>query len=328
MNHDTFDEHHSRSVDRLRGLLIVAGALEPDERRLARAEDATIELASHIRNDADRRVVVSWLRWHALARIRRRAERGASILHSGQNLRRTVVHITAFTSLLEGNGHCLSDCRQSDIDHWFAQPGATPRTISSFLRWAQRRRHLPAVLEVPSRNPNRTPAAPTDHARRWEHARRLINDDAIKPDDRVAGALVVLYAQPLTRIVTLTTDQLTITDTGASINFGTHQIELPEPFATLARQLPHRRHGGVADLLPTRWLFPAGHRPDRHLTVTGLGDRLRRLGIQPRNQRAAAVAQLAREVPPALLADAIGVTARSAAKAVGDNGGNWATYAR
>ena len=326
VSHDTLDEHHGRSVERLRGLLIVVGALEPHERRLARIEAATIELASKIRNTADRRVVSSWLRWHALARIRRRAERGASVVHSAPNLRRTIVYITAFVNTLDNNARSLSDCRQCDIDHWLAQPGATPATISPFLRWAQRQHHLPANLEVPSRTSTRSPAAATDDAQRWEHARRLVNDNTIDPDDRIAGALVVLYAQTLTSIATLTTQQLAISDTAAIIDFGTHQIELPEPFATLAHQLPHRRHTGVADLLPTRWLFPADHHPDRHITVTGLGNRLRRLDIQPRNQRAAAVAQLAREIPPALLADAIGITARTAAKAVTANGGNWTGY--
>lgn len=326
LSHDTLDEHRGRSVERLRGLLIVVGALEPDERRLARTEAATIELASQIRNTADRRIVVSWLRWHALARVRRRAERGSGVVHSAPNLRRTIVHITAFVATLDDNTRCLGDCRQSDIDHWFAQPGATPATIAPFLRWAQRRHHLPANLEVPSRASTRSPVAAIDDAQRWEHARRLVHDDTIDPDDRIAGALVVLYAQTLTSIATLTNQQLAITDTAAIIDFATHQIELPEPFATLARQLPHRRHTGVADLLPTRWLFPADHHPDRHVTVTGLGNRLRRLGIQPRNQRAAAVAQLAREVPPALLADTIGITARTAAKAVTANGGNWTGY--
>jgi hypothetical protein len=326
LSHDTLDEHHGRSVERLRGLLIVTGALEPDERRLARTEAAAIELASQIRNTTDRRIVVAWLRWHALARIRRRAERGASVVHSAPNLRRTVVHITAFVATVADNARCLGDCRQSDIDHWFAQPGATPATIAPFLRWAQRRHHLPADLEVPSRAPTRSPSAATDDAQRWEHARRLVHDDTNDPDDRIAGALVVLYAQTLTSIATLTSRQLSISDTAATIDFGTHQIELPEPFATLAHQLPHRRHSGVADLLPTRWLFPADHHPDRHVTVTGLGNRLRRLGIQPRNQRAAAIAQLARDIPPALLADAIGVTARTASKAVNDAGGSWANY--
>jgi hypothetical protein len=326
MSHDTLDEHHNRSVERLRGLLIAAGALEPDERRLTRAETATIELAAQIPNPVDRRVVMSWLRWHALARIRRRAERGASILHSTQNLRRTVIHIGTFTATLGRNGRCLSDCRQSDLDHWFAQPATTPPTISSFLRWAQRRHHISTELNVPSRKPARTATTATDHAQRWEHARRLVHDNTLEPDDRVAGALVVLYAQTLTSIVALAADQLTVTNTGTVIDFGTHQIELPEPFAALARQLPHRRHDGVADLLPTRWLFPADHHPDRHITVTGLGNRLRRLDIHPRTQRNAAVAQLAREIPPALLAGAIGVTARTAARAVNDAGGNWTHY--
>jgi hypothetical protein len=30
---------------------------------------------------------------------------------------------------------------------------------------------------------------------RWAQARRLLHDDALKPEDRVAGLLVLLYAQ-------------------------------------------------------------------------------------------------------------------------------------
>lgn len=153
-----------------------------------------------------------------------------------------------------------------------------------------------------------------------------MTDDNIAPDDRVAGALVVLYAQPLTRIVALTTSHLHHTDGTTTIDLAGHPLDLAEPFASLARQLPHRRLGGTVDQLPTPWLFPA-RRADQHITTTALGDRLRRLGIEPRTTRLAALTQLASEIPPAILANAIGINARTATQWATTTGGDWAAYA-
>jgi hypothetical protein len=38
------------------------------------------------------------------------------------------------------------------------------------------------------------PTRPLDDQRRWDIARRLLHDDTLKPDDRLAGLLVLLYA--------------------------------------------------------------------------------------------------------------------------------------
>lgn len=71
---------------------------------------------------------------------------------------------------------------------------------------------------------------------------------------------------------------------------------------------------------------PARH-ADRHITITALGNRLRRLGIEPRNTRLAALTQLASEIPPAILANAIGINARTATQWVTNSGGDWTNYA-
>ena len=74
-----------------------------------------------------------------------------------------------------------------------------------------------------------------DSGHRWQMARMLVTDDTIATRDRVAGALLVLYAQPLTRIAALTTSDVhrsgqgTVTITVAERVV----IELVEPFDTL-----------------------------------------------------------------------------------------------
>lgn len=326
VTHDELDRRAGRSIERLRGLLIATGALEADQRRVEHHAQAVAAIADTITNPNDRRVVQSWLRWRALPRLRRRAADGKPIVHSGGNLRQQTRTISRFINGLNDHDRTLGTCTQTDIEHWFATPGATSAQVFPFLNWAASNRHLRAGLDIPTTRGTRELTTPVDQQLRWEIARRLVTDDTISPDDRVAGALVVLYAQPLTRIAVLRVDQLTEGRDGEiTVRFDHHQIDLTEPFASLARQLPIRRRQGAADHLETRWLFPS-NRPDRPIHPTTIANRLRRIGIDPRATRAAAVTQLATEIPPALLAESIGISARQASRWVGLAGGNWTTY--
>ncbi|MFF5265009.1 hypothetical protein ACFY4C_39335 [Actinomadura viridis] len=90
-----------------------------------------------------------------------------------------------------------------------------------------------------------------DH--RWTTARQLLHDTTIDTEDRLAGLLLLLYAQGLSAISQLTVDQITITDDSVHISFGHTPIRLPEPIDGLARTV-------VAKGPPGR---PAGWRPDR-----------------------------------------------------------------
>ena len=47
------------------------------------------------------------------------------------------------------------------------------------------------------------------------------------PEDRAAACLVLLYAQPLSKIVALTTDDLTAGDDGTYLRLGPEPLLLP-----------------------------------------------------------------------------------------------------
>lgn len=205
------------------------------------------------------------------------------------------------------------------------RPGAARWQAGPFLAWARQRRHLPTQVTFPHAY-KRASEAPADAEERWQIAQRLVRDDTLDPVDRVAGALVVLYAQPLARIVTLTTDDVTVTDTNVHLMLGTDALELPEPFATIIQQLPHRRRASTAEQLSTRWLF-AGSHADKSLTINSLGNRLRAIGIQPRRFRIAAAEQLAREIPPAMLAGVLGLSIANINRRTTVTKGEWANYA-
>lgn len=303
---------------------MAGGALEADDDWLARLERQLDELASAIADASDRKVARSWLRWRALPRLRHRVDAGRPMTHCAANLRGQFRQVVAFLAYLHDTGRTLATCRQADIDGWFAQPGAQHQRVRPFLAWALRRRHLPDVV-LPARR-QALPISGTDIEGRWAMARRLVYDPALAPDDRIAAALVVLYAQPVSRVAALTVGDFRCHDGHVTITISGVELELPEPLATCARGLPRRRRKGVADQLPSPWLFP-GARPDRHVSPHALSARLRRLGIQPRRARAAAIGQLVAELPPALIAQSIGLSPATAARWARISGGNWMSYA-
>jgi hypothetical protein len=82
-------------------------------------------------------------------------------------------------------------------------------------------------------------------------------DRSIEPRDRFAGSVLLLYAQPLTRIARLRTSDITMTDEGeVTIAVGRGHLTMPKPLASIAlglryQQLQRIGHEG--------WLLPGRH---------------------------------------------------------------------
>lgn len=309
--------------EHLRDLLIAAGALDGAGRAVARLEAlATASLVGL--GDTDRRIIAAWVRWRLLPRLRRREEDGRSLADSVANARTSLREVICFADHVQGQGRSLQGCTQADVDAWLVQPGAARRRLVPFLAWATKKNHLPSLTVPASRA--RTPSVYADSEDRWSVARRLVRDDGIDIVDRVAGAFVVLYAQPVGRIVSLRLADVRYDRGEAIVTLAGHDLELPEPFATLVGQLPICRREGVAEKVENPWLFPGG-RAGRHLTATSLANRLRSIGIEPRKMRGAALAQLSSEMAPAVLADIVGISPGAAVKWTTLHGGDWARYA-
>ena len=63
---------------------------------------------------------------------------------------------------------------------------------------------------------------------RCHPAARLLHDDRLDLTDRVAGGLLLLYGQQLSRIAAMTTDQVTICDDEVLLRLGPHAIPSPD----------------------------------------------------------------------------------------------------
>jgi len=144
-------------------------------------------------------------------------------------------------------------------------------------------------------------------------------------DLRVAGLFALLYGQPLTRIVRLTTDHVTPASDRVAIRFGSDDLVLPDPLGQLVLALRDRRGHAALGNQTSRWLFPGGA-PGRHITANALRVRLNNAGVVLRTARNAAMLQLAAEIPGPVLADLLNPHPIVAERWVKAARGDWASY--
>ena len=103
-------------------------------------------------------------------------------------------------------------------------------------------------------------------------------------------------------------------------------MPIHEPFAALIRQLPLRRTHGPADQIASRWLFPGRH-AGQPLGAVVLGNRMRAIGVESRNMRNSARAQLVTQIPPAVLGQLIAINPTTASRWATITNSNWNAYA-
>jgi hypothetical protein len=172
------------------------------------------------------------------------------------------------------------------------------------------------------------PCGVIDTEARWDQARRLLHDDTIKPEDRLAGLLVLLYAQWPATISRLTIDHTRTRGLQVLIRLGAEPVVLPEPVAALALAVVANRRGkaAVGDPGASPWLFPGGQ-PGRPISPYALTERFRQLGLQPARDRSTALFQLATDLPAAVLARILGIHITVAVAWQRASAGDWTDYA-
>jgi hypothetical protein len=194
------------------------------------------------------------------------------------------------------------------------------------VRWAVSHRHAKGLTYGAVRWDG--PRGPHDGEQRWADARRLLHDDTLATGDRVAGLLLLLYAQRIASLARLTADA--VLDDGEQVRLllGTVPVLLPAPLASLVRDLVATRHSHAALGRPasTPWLFPGG-RPGQPISNDGLTTRLSKIGLSPGRARSTALFTLAAEIPPKVLARMLGIHIQVAVQWQKAAAGDWMTYA-
>ena len=135
----------------------------------------------------------------------------------------------------------------------------------------------------------------------------LLTDDIESLPYRVAGTLLLLYAQPLIRIVALPTAAIVVAPHETRISLGAEPVPVPEPFAGMIQHhldnRPNLRTAG--GIITNPWLFP-GHRAGKHLDPHTMMMALRTLGIDLLGARNSALQNLVAETPPPVVANLLG----------------------
>jgi hypothetical protein len=326
LDHEALDAHPRRQAAKfLRHLLVAHGALAARDEALIALEAWVADQLHRVDDPSQRRLLRSYATWRVLRRARARAASNPRPRTATRYAKTNLLAPIAFLAWLSRRGVELGEIGQADIDAWTVEGGSSAHELTDFLDWATGRKLLaPVVLTGRRHQPGTTMNPDT----RWEIVDRLLHDDHLALTDRVAGCLVLLYAQQLTRIVALSVDQVVTVDDGVYLKLGASQTIIPEPLGALVVDLATngRSHTGVGSPAHSHWLFPGLH-PGRPLDPSGLGQRLRRLGIPTMPARRAALMHLAGQLPAAVLAEILHLQPTTAVHWVAAAGGDWNNYA-
>lgn len=326
ISHNTFQELPlAKPYDYLRNLLVALGILEPWEPHVDRFTTWVERQIIPTVANGYVHIIRSYARWHILRNLQCHAHRGTLTQAVANSARIRVRAAVEFCEVLAARGVTVEDATQSHLDELIATtPGYNRvKTIASFIAWTRKTRI----------NTNLTaPSAPWPHAtvtigteQRWSDVERLLHDDRHSSQVRLAGLFTLLFAQPLNRIVAMTTQQIRIVNADVFVTFATDDIQMPPVLDDLVRKyLDHRQVPATAGKDPG-WLFP-GSQPGQHLVTEVFRRDLNAIGIKPHESRKAAMFDLAATTPAPILAGLLGVTDRNAANWAQLSARSWHSY--
>ncbi|MBE4696197.1 hypothetical protein HGI16_16020 [Brevibacterium casei] len=311
------------SVTYLRALLIAAGALPARDENIARLHRHAAQVVADVADPEMRGVLTRYARWHVLGRAK--TDRQDKIAPGvAARCRADIDTARGFIDYLTAREHDLDDCPQALLDAWIT---ADRTRRLGLIRWLKRGGYLPLV-RLPEPVPRKDPAHEIDPTAQLALARTLLHEpDSASIEDRAAACLLLLYAQPAAKIVTLTTDDLEVRDGDTYLALGDEPVLLIPPLDALVTALPVAKPFGAASILAdSRWLF-AGKNAGTHLHPASLMRRMHQLGIHARTSRNTALLHLASTTPPAVFASLIGLSIGTATRWAALAGASWNSYA-
>ncbi len=305
-----------RAVFYLRDLLVSCGALPAADKQLREFQAWLDRRLENLAGHPHLRLLRQFGLWHQLPAMRARAAGGPLRTTAAQYARSRFIQAQAFLTWTDALGVRPSALTQAHIDAYYASHASHQREgVRAFLVWAAGHGHIPGHLDSPRQQPY-TGQVITQQ-RRLDLLRRFATDEAIPIRTRAAACLMLLYAQPLSRILRLSAADLSRDDDGQTwLRLGDPPSPVPAPFGALLHQLDHG----------SDWLFPGRH-AGQPAAYRPMAAQLREHGLPLRTARISALRQLVLQVPAPVIAGALGfhhtTTTRQHVKAAGP----WSQYA-
>ncbi|MFF9206296.1 hypothetical protein ACF1AE_31735 [Streptomyces sp. NPDC014986] len=314
-----------RTVVHLRDLLMDSGALPRVDWQLMLYQRCLTERLATIEDPEHRRHLQHFAIWHQMRRLRSKAEKGPLGRSQTSQTKQEITQTGAFLTWLADRGRTIEHCQQADLDAWHTEKLATRRRAQTFLRWCMKTSRMSRLL-LPPQVVNQD-QAPLHQHRRLAILRRALNDGSLPLRARVAAALVLLHAQPVTRVVRLTVDDVLDDGATVAVRLGDPPSPLPEPVTGLMRAyIQSRQLLPYASSRSSQWLFP-DRQPGQPMNPVSLQVHLREIGVPPQRGRTSAIRQLVLQAPAAVIAEALGHHDKTTTRLVTEAGGTWARYA-
>ena len=292
--------------------------LLPVDRQLATYESWLRRRLDSLRGHPHHRLLREFGLWHQLPRMRAAA--------AARPLRQTAAKYAKirfraaedFLAWISARGRRPADVAQADIDDFYnSHKVHLKQAIRAFLTWAIDTGHIPR-RDVPVLRFGQGPGLTQDE--RINLIRRFVVSGRLPLHLRAVTCLMLLYAQPLARIVRLTTSDVIRDDDGQlCLRFGTPPAPVPEPFAALIEEQ-------AALSGEDGWLFP-GRNVAQPRSYTGVYNDLRDAGLPMRNARTSALRDLVVQAPAPVVADALGFHQNTTTRQFTAAGGTWSRYA-
>ena len=326
LTHEALDAWpRRRAVHYLRDLLTDCGVLPAVDRQLREFQGWLDWRLDGLAGHPHLRLLRQFGLWHQLPAMRARAAAGPLRTTACLYAKTRFNQACAFLTWADGLGVRPAAITQAHIDAYYAGRGPYQREgVRAFLVWAAGHGHISRHLDIPRQQPYSGQAI--TQQRRLDLLRRFATSTDIPVKARAAACLMLLYAQPLSRILRLSAGDLSRDDDGQTwLRLGNPPSPVPAPFDALLHQLADTRHHQVPANHGSDWLFPGRHagQPAAYRYIAGL---LRDHGLPLRTARISALRQLVLAVPAPVVADALGfhhtTTTRQHVKA----GATWSRY--
>lgn len=323
ISHEAFQELASdRRHNYLRELLASLGVLPPFVPAIERMLPWLDTKLTQVTSD-DSNVISRFAHWHVLRRLRHTASTGTLTKGSINNARAQINAAIRLCRWAHDHQSSVTELTQTDLERYLTEHPGSGVTMSGFIAWLRRSR-LNTALRLATIEAT-FPEVTVSDADRWAHVNTLLHDETIRPYARIAGLFTLLFAQPLSAITGMHTDQITLRANGeVTVRFADTPVPMPPILDALIRN-----HLNRLAPPPTRhdhaWLFP-GRSPGHHLVTESFRAELVKHGIHPGTSRNAALFGLAAELPAPVLADLIGVADKTATKWAALAGRHWSAY--
>jgi hypothetical protein len=323
ISHASFDacppgqaRHH------LRSLLVDAGVLPPRDEHTERLDAWVNELVATLPAHHSR-VIVPFAHWKVLRTVRRRTRRKRTTVGVANSARERVRAAIRLLRHLDTSHERVDRLTQDSLDRWIGGSRSRSSDIAPFIGWLNLSgtTHGLRVPVIKMADPSQITPDDVQHTQ----VRELVSGRCPETDlgTRVAGLLILLYGARIERIHRLTTADLSRTDRGTFLTLSSDPLEIPFAVAQLIERLAanvERSPRARTRTGEASYLFASPRRSHEPLHPTTLGRKLARAGIQPRIGRNYAMLALTTDLPAAVVAAQLGLTAQTTTR--------WAQYSQ